>query len=108
MAANITSSQIVKNIQQNENACLSFINIRVQKGFQLKGKACIVGKTDNGFSVIEKRLTTHNKGKFPYFTITKITVYEVKPIIAPKYMLFPKTTEEEQIDSAKKHMVCNI
>ena len=41
-------------------------------------------------------------GKFPFATITKITIVQVKPIIAPKYILYPETTEEEQIDSAKK------
>jgi len=41
-------------------------------------------------------------GQFPFATITKITVRQVKPIIAPKYLLYPETTEKEQIKSARK------
>ena len=41
-------------------------------------------------------------GNFPFATITEITVGEVKSIIAPKYILYPETTEKEQIESAKK------
>lgn len=36
---NIASPQSVKNIQENENTCLSFIDVFVQRGYQLKGKA---------------------------------------------------------------------
>lgn len=102
IVANIASPQTVRNITQNENVCVSFIDILVQKGFQVKGKAKIIAKTDSEFSVMENILTKMTGGKFPFSTITKISVTEVKPIIAPKYMLYPETTEKEQIESAKK------
>lgn len=100
--ANIASPQTIRNIMQNENVCVSFIDILVQKGFQIKGKAKIVVKTDSEFSKMEKVLTKMTGGKFPFATITKISVKQVKPIIAPKYVLYPETTEKEQIESAKK------
>ena len=100
--ANIASPQTVRNIKQNENVCVSFIDILIQKGFQVKGKARIIGKTDSEFSEMEKILTEMTGGIFPFSTITKITVERVKPIIAPKYILYPETTEKEQIESAKK------
>jgi hypothetical protein len=102
IVANIASPQTVRNIKQNENVCISFIDILVQKGFQLKGKARIIGKTDFEFSEMEKILTEMTGGNFPFATITEITLRQVKPIIAPKYILYPETTETEQIESAKK------
>ncbi|MET2985315.1 pyridoxamine 5'-phosphate oxidase family protein [Aureibaculum conchae] len=100
--ANIASPQTVKNIKQNENVCVSFIDILIQKGFQIKGKAKICKKTDANFLAMEKILVKMTGGNFPFSTITEITVSQVKPIIAPKYMLYPKTTEAAQIESAKK------
>lgn len=100
--ANIASPQSVRNIKQNANVCLSFIDILVQKGFQLKGKAKIIGKTDIEFLEMENILIKMTGGKFPFATITEITIEHIKPIIAPKYILYPDTTELEQIESAKK------
>lgn len=102
IVANIASPQTVLNIKQNENICISFIDILVQKGFQIKGKAEIIEKTDLEFAEMEEVLTKITAGKFPFATITKITIGQVKPIIAPKYVLYPETTEKEQIESAKK------
>jgi len=102
IVANIASPQTVRNIKQNENVCVSFIDILVQKGFQIKGKAEIIGKKDSEFSEMEKILIEMTGGKFPFRTITKINIEQVKPIIAPKYVLYPKTTEKEQIESAKR------
>lgn len=103
--ANIFSPQTVENIKRNNNVCVSFIDILVQKGFQIKGKAEIIGKTDSDFEEMEKVLTKMTNGKFPFATITKITIGQIKPIIAPKYFLYPETTEKEQIESAKKAYV---
>ncbi|MCG8328237.1 MAG: pyridoxamine 5'-phosphate oxidase family protein [Chitinophagales bacterium] len=102
IVANIASPQTVKNIRQNKNVCVSFIDILVQKGFQVKGKARIIEKSDSQFSEMEKILIKMTGGGFPFATITEITVEQVKPIIAPKYILYPETTEKEQIESAKK------
>ncbi|MGB5497496.1 MAG: pyridoxamine 5'-phosphate oxidase family protein [Maribacter sp.] len=100
--ANIASPQTVRNIKQNENVCVSFIDILVQKGFQIKGKAEIIKKSDSEFLKREKTLTEMTGGKFPFATITKITIGKVKSIVAPSYMLYPETTETEQIENAKK------
>ena len=102
LIANIASPQSVRNIKQNPKVCVSFIDILIQKGYQLKGKAEIIGKTDSDFEEMEKVLIKMTDGKFPFSTITKITVEQIKPIIAPKYLLYPNTTESEQIESAKK------
>ncbi|WP_081819466.1 pyridoxamine 5'-phosphate oxidase family protein [Maribacter sp. Hel_I_7] len=102
IVANIASPQTVKNIRANKNVCISFIDILKQKGFQLKGAAEIIEKSATDFSKMEKMLLHLTEGKFPFATITKITITSSKPIIAPKYLLYPNTTEEQQIESAKK------
>ncbi|MEM1258601.1 MAG: pyridoxamine 5'-phosphate oxidase family protein [Bacteroidota bacterium] len=102
IVANIASPQTVRNIKRNKNVCVSFIDILVQKGFQLKGTAEIIKKMDVEFKEMEHLLTEITEGKFPFSTITKITIEEAKRIIAPKYILYPRTTEMEQIESAKR------
>jgi predicted pyridoxine 5'-phosphate oxidase superfamily flavin-nucleotide-binding protein len=100
--ANIASPQTVKNIKYNTNVCISFIDILVQKGFQIKGTAEIMEPSDSNFDDMKLILTKMTDGKFPFSSITKITIEQVKPIIAPKYFLYPDTTEEAQIESAKQ------
>ena len=51
---------------------------------------------------MENVLNTMTEDKFLFATITKIKVNDTKPIIAPKYLLYPDTTEAEQVESAKK------
>ena len=102
IVANIASPQTVRNIKQNPNVCISFIDILVQKGFQIKGKAEITGKVDSEFLAMENILTEMSGRNFPFQTITVIKIGQIKTIIAPKYILYPETTESEQIDSAKK------
>ncbi|MEE9372826.1 MAG: pyridoxamine 5'-phosphate oxidase family protein [Saprospiraceae bacterium] len=101
IVANIASPQSVKNIKQNENVCLSLVDILVQKGYQIKGKASIVRKEDSGFQEMEKILSQMTKGEYPFSTIIKISIHQIKSIIAPKYILYPETTEKQQIESAK-------
>ena len=81
---------------------MSFVDILVQKGFQVKGKAKIIGKSDSDFLEMKRILTEMTGGYFPFSTITEITVEQVRPILAPKYLLYPETSEKEQIESAKK------
>ena len=100
--SNIASPQTVKNIKENKNVCISFIDILVQKGFQIKGSAEIIEEIHPEFVEMEKVLLEMTGGNFPFKTITEITVEKVKPILAPRYLLYPETTEADQIKSAKK------
>ena len=100
--ANIASPKKKKNIRLNDKVCLSFIDILVQKGYQLYGSARIVDQTASDFAAMENLLTRKTEGKFPFVTIFDIAVNRVKPIIAPRYNFYPLTTEEEQIASARR------
>ncbi len=102
IVANIASPQTVANIRQNKNVCVSFIDVLVQKGFQLKGTARIIEKTHADFLPMEALLTEMIDGHFPFASITEITLERAKPIISPRYILYPETTETEQIESARK------
>jgi uncharacterized protein len=99
--ANIASPQTVQNILQNKRVCLSFINILIQKGFQLKGTARIIQKKEMEFIQMEKVLTKMTAGHFPFASIIEISVEKVKPIIAPSYMFYPETTEKELVKNAR-------
>ena len=100
--ANIASPQSLKNIKQNKNVCLSFIDVLVQKGFQLKGTAKIITSSDPDFIDMENVLLKMTEGKFPFSRIIKMTVKYTKSIMAPRYFFYPETTEEEQVKSARK------
>lgn len=100
--ANIASPQTVKNLKINENVCVSFIDVLIQKGYQLKGKGQIIDQKNPNFTEFEHELLKITGGKFPFSTITEIEITSSKPIIAPRYLLYPNTTETEQIEQAKK------
>lgn len=102
LIANIASPQTVRNINQNPNVCLSFINIFVQKGYQLKGTASIVQKSDPEFQTLEPLLLALTGGLFPFTSITKIKIESSKKILAPRYLLYPETREIDQIKSAQE------
>ena len=65
--ANIASPQSIHNIRENPQVCVSFIDILVQKGVQIKGQADIVKKTQADFPEMEKVLLKMTGGKFSFF-----------------------------------------
>lgn len=102
LVANIASPQTVRNIKVNKNVCISFIDILVQKGFQVKGLAYIIKKKNPEFEALSKPLLEITQGKYPFTTLTKIEIESIKPIIAPSYKLFPEMSIEERVNSARK------
>ncbi|MFD1316469.1 pyridoxamine 5'-phosphate oxidase family protein [Namhaeicola litoreus] len=102
IVANIASPQTVKNLRINQNVCLSFIDIFVQKGYQIKGNSEIVDRTNPEFEKMHIKLSKMTKGKFPITNIILIFATSTKQIVAPSYLFYPETTEQQQIDAAKK------
>ena len=100
--ANIASPQSLKNIKSNHRVCLSFIDVLIQKGYQLKGTAVIIDASNPEYEAMKEILDKMTEGKFPYNSIFKLSIGSSKAIIAPRYILYPQTTEEEQIESARK------
>ncbi|HSD07579.1 pyridoxamine 5'-phosphate oxidase family protein [Flavobacterium sp.] len=100
LIANIASPNSVANILENDNVCVSFIDVFVEKGFKIKGQATIIYKEEAEFVAKSKPLTNIFSDKFPISAIIQITAQSVEPIIAPSYFLYPEITEEQKIKSA--------
>lgn len=102
LIANIASPRSVKNIRSNPEVCVGCLDIFVQKGYQLRGTARIVESDDPEFSVMETVLLNITGGRFPFRTLTEIIIHAAKPILAPSYLLYPETSEAEQIAAARR------
>lgn len=100
LIANIASPQTVKNISTQPLVALSFVDVFVQKGYQLKGRARVVKETDHDFASLAAPLQELTAGRFPFSSLIELSVQEVKTITAPSYYLYPDTTEQQQISSA--------
>jgi len=101
LIANIASPGTLRNLKKNPKVSLSFIDIFVQKGFQIKGVAAIIEKGDPRFEELAQPLIKLTGGLFPFGSIFKIEAKSSKQILAPRYILFPETTEADQIERAK-------
>ncbi len=99
--ANIASPQSVRNITQNKYVCVSFIDIFVQKGFQIKGSAQIIRDNQPEFLEREAVLLDITKGKYPFASIIEVSMETAKSIIAPSYLLYPETTLEQRVKAAR-------
>lgn len=99
--ANIASPNTVNNIKTNRKVCVSFVDVLVQKGYQLKGRARVITNAETVYQEYESKLLVMTKGNFPFSSITEITVEKSKSILAPRYLLYPDTTEARQIETAK-------
>ena len=102
LIANIASPNSIRNIEENNKVCVSFVDVFVQKGFKIKGQAKIIYKNDVNFDVKIKPLIDLYSDKFPISAVIEIEVEKVEIIQAPSYFLFPEITEEQQIESALK------
>lgn len=100
--ANIASPKSARNIRENPYACISFVDVFTQRGFQVQGAARYLCQGDDCFAEVEGVLLELTGGLFPFKSAFQVLVEEVNEIVAPRYRLFPGTTKEEQIASAMK------
>jgi len=98
--ANIASPKSAKNITENNKVSLSFIDVFVQKGYKILGEATLINRKDADFKIWSKKLKQMAGDDFPFVQVIRIKVLQSEPIIAPRYKLFPDTTEKQQIESA--------
>ncbi|MCA9298083.1 MAG: pyridoxamine 5'-phosphate oxidase family protein, partial [Phycisphaerales bacterium] len=98
--ANIASPNSARNIRATGRACVAFVDVFTQRGFQVSGAARELRKDDPSFESIESILLVLTEGKFPFKSVFRVMAEEVRTILAPRYVLYPETTEEEQIASA--------
>ncbi|MGI9241454.1 MAG: pyridoxamine 5'-phosphate oxidase family protein [Verrucomicrobiales bacterium] len=97
LVANIASPQSIRNIQDNNKVCLSFVNVFVQKGYKVSGEAAIVREDESRFPDLLEILTALIGNTFRIVSIIEITPNKIDQIIAPSYRVFPESTELDRI-----------
>ncbi|MDO9133710.1 pyridoxamine 5'-phosphate oxidase family protein [Hydrogenophaga sp.] len=101
--ANIASPASVRNLAENSQACLSFIDLFVQKGFKVKGRAEVIARDRDDFALWAEPLEKITQGRFPIRSVIVLTPDSIEPIVAPSYRLYPsETTEKSQAMAAMK------
>ena len=103
VVANIASPVTVRNIAQQPRVCLSFVDVLVQKGFKLQGRARELLPTDADYAHWAAPLLAMAGERIPVRSVLLMTVQSIQPIVAPSYWLFPDTTTEaSQIEAARR------
>jgi predicted pyridoxine 5'-phosphate oxidase superfamily flavin-nucleotide-binding protein len=102
LIAHIASPVSVANIQQNENVCVSFLDVFVQKGCKIKGIARVLEEGHERYTTQKQKLTGIIGHVFPILSVIEIEPTNIDPIIAPSYYLYPETQEKDQIQQALK------
>ncbi|PUE57261.1 flavin-nucleotide-binding protein [Limnohabitans sp. 2KL-17] len=97
VVAHIASPVTARNIRQQPQVCLSFVDVWVQKGFKLIGTAHEVCADDQAFAACASPLLAMAGQRFV------IRVTSVAAILAPGYQFFPnETSETSQIEGAMR------
>ena len=90
VVAHIASPISARNISQHPQVCLSFIDVFVQKGWKLLGRAQYVHSSDAVFSGYAKPLLPMAGDQFNIQGVFLVTVEQAHPIIAPSYRFFSR------------------
>ena len=103
VVAHIASPISARNIAQQPQVCLSFVDVFVQKGFKLVGRAREVRAADPEFSAWAAPLLAMVGQRFTIHSVLVIQVQSVAAIVAPSYRFYPDdTTEASQVASAMR------
>lgn len=100
--ANIASPESVVNIGKNSSVCVSFVHVFKQKGFKVKGHASYSTAEDGAYQDQLELVQSLAGESFPVKGVIVLEISSVKPIIAPGYYLVAGTTEESQVQNAKR------
>ncbi len=103
VVAHIASPISARNIAQQPQVCLSFVDVFVQKGFKLLGRARELRATDPEFATWAKPLLAMVGQRFTIHSVLVIHVKSVSAIVAPSYRFYPDdTTEASQVVSGMR------
>jgi len=103
VVAHIASPISARNIAQQPQVCLSFVDVFVQKGFKLLGMAREVRLADPEFATWAKPLLAMVGQRFTIHSVLVIHVKSVSAIVAPSYRFYPDdTTEASQLVSGMR------
>lgn len=99
--AHIASPQTVRNLAERPAVCFSFVDVFVQTGYKLKGRARVLRPDVEGFERWAAPLLAMTQGRFPVHAVVLIEPQRVERILAPSYRLYPdETTEASQVAQA--------
>lgn len=83
--------------------CVSFVDVFLQKGFKVKGRAAVVRPGDAAYAPWAAPLEEMTGGRFPIRSVIVVEVSGVGAIVAPSYWLYPgETTEGSQVEAAMR------
>jgi uncharacterized protein len=103
LVAHIASPTTVRNLRQNPRVCASFIDVFVQKGWKVQGRAVLLRPGEPGFDAAHAALAALAGPAFPIHAVIAVRAEAVEPIVAPSYRLHPHTTTEaSQVASAMR------
>jgi predicted pyridoxine 5'-phosphate oxidase superfamily flavin-nucleotide-binding protein len=103
VVAHIASPVTARNIRQQPQVCLSFVDVWVQKGFKLLGTAHEVCADDPAFDAWAAPLLAMVGQRFVIHSVLVIRVTSVAAIVAPSYRFVPdETTEASQIEGVMR------
>ncbi len=103
VVAHIASPVSARNIAQQPQVCLSFVDVFVQKGYKLKGTAQVVSADNPAFARWAQPLLAIVGQRFVIQSVLVIRVTAVAPIVAPSYRFYAdETTEQAQVASAMR------
>jgi len=97
LVANIASPVTVRNIEHGDQVCISFVNIFVQKGYKITGRATVLKPEDKEYEVRHRMVVETIGATFPVMSIIEIEPDVIDEIVAPSYRLFPDTGPLDRI-----------
>ncbi|MEM1329156.1 MAG: pyridoxamine 5'-phosphate oxidase family protein [Planctomycetota bacterium] len=100
LIANVASAHSMRNVKSCGRVCVAFLDVFRQKGVQVYGPAEVVNKSDERFAGLATPLLEMAGEDFPFASLFLVTPERTREIVAPRYRLFPETTEGSQIESA--------
>lgn len=100
LVANIASPKTVANLQEDPRVCVAVLDIFAQRGYQLYGRAVnhLPGAAE--YPLLHAPLQALAGPEYPILSVIEIDVERVLPLRAPRYWLFPETTEDQQVAAA--------
>lgn len=98
--ADVASPQSVRNVAENAKACVSFVDIFLQRGWKLIGRGRVAARGSAEEREASARLTALAGADFPIRNVLIVDVERVERIWAPSYVLFPERPPEVRAQAA--------
>ena len=103
VVANIASPTSVRNVATCEKVCVSFVDVFVQKGFKVLGRARNLTPRDAAFAAWVEPLARKAGPRFPIHSVIVVEASAIEPLVAPSYRLYPgETTAHNQVVAAHR------